>query len=164
MTRIRFAAGICAFVLLSAGCSTGSPDQGVTTAPTGGIGGDPASSITVTRADGIIVMIATLKGDSSSVATEATLAKSQQTSCLTDGYGHPLALPIGTTLDGAGDSVAVLSPDGQRFELGDKIYGGGSLLDAGALAADYGTTPTECGPAPWLVLHAGLRKPPSDTQ
>ncbi len=80
------------------------------------------------------------------------------TTCLTDSEGHPLALPPNTKLEGAGDAVVVVAENGERFAIGDEIAGGGSLQSADEIAANYGAgLPTECGAAPWLVIHDGLQ-------
>ena len=111
--------------------------------------------MTVLVGDRVKLLIADLHGDSSSVGIRGVLGRDPVTTCLTLGK-EPVALPVGTTLEGSGDGVTVVGPDGTRYRLGHMLYGGGSGSTRGEIMADYGTLPNDCGPPPWAVLHDEL--------
>lgn len=116
------------------------------------------SNITLITGDHVKVMIASLKGDSSSIGSRFTLNRDPKSECLTDGT-KAVALPPGTKLQGSGDAVTVISRDGERFHLGDTVQGGGDSVNEQELTQIYGSLPTACGPPPWVVLHDHLMAP-----
>jgi hypothetical protein len=139
----------------SLSASAGSPTVRTATSSSDSPFPRHGSSITVETGTDVKVLIADLRGDSSDVGARAILARDPKTTCLTDGK-QPIALPVGTKLEGAGGDVTIVAPDGTRYHLGDRIEGGSGGSTRAEIEADYGTLPEDCGPPPWLVIHDEL--------
>jgi hypothetical protein len=152
MIVLRLTAALAMTIMVGCSASHGTPPPSISSS---GLG--DASSIRVESGNNVRLLVADHHGDASSVEAVAVLSRNPSTTCLTDGT-YPLVLPVGTTLQGSGDDVTVVGPDGSRYRLGDEVSGNGALSSLAEIKADYGTVPEICGPPPWKVLHDELTR------
>lgn len=99
------------------------------------------------------------RGDANAVQVRATLVLDPATGCVTDGRGHPIAFPDGTTVEGEGAEWTVVSVDGDRFGEGSQVVGQGVIANQRGLSADWGDLPDDCGPPPWVAIDDALSTP-----